>query len=141
MVYLYLAIHIDIPFYKVRVYIGYFLIFYTVGVLLTKMVLSVMIATNALNRSDNFVRSMGIIIDQERLKIADVLLTYTSDSLALFIYPFLVQHSRQVIRLEFRDYEKFCRFLKTCMNVHAYYYHLVAATVLISSITALLVPS
>ena len=140
LIYLYLAIRIESPFYTARIYIAYFLLIYTGGALLAKMVLSVLVATSYLDES-TLIQSMGIQIQSEILQFQDIIFTYAWDSIALFICPLFIQRSKIVKKSELENPVKYAKFIKTCKDVDFYYPSLITFTILVSTLGWIFVPS
>lgn len=70
---------IDTPFYTARIVVGYFMCLYTVSVLLSKMILTALLAANSLNKPDSLLQSLGILIDPKNLSVFDIIKTYIGD--------------------------------------------------------------
>lgn len=134
LVYLYLAIRIDIPFYAAKIYLSYFVLFYTTSILLTKMVLSVLVATDYYDESV-LIQSFGILIQSDILRYEDIMFTYACDSVTLFIFPLFIQRNTGVKNSEKENPEKYERFLKTCKDVYFYYPALITITILVSMLS------
>ena len=140
MIYLFLAIRIDLPFCTARIYLTYILLFYTGGVLLAKMVLSVLVATNYYDES-TLIQSFGILIQSEILYYQDIMFTYAWDSVTLFICPLFIQRNLGVKRSEVENPEKYGKLVKTWKDVYFYYPSLITITILVSILSWIFIPS
>lgn len=132
---------IDTPFYTARIVIGYFICLYTVSVLLSKMILTALLAANSLNKPVTLLQSLGILIDPKNLSVFDIIKTYIGDCVILLVSPILIQSSRYMKRIEKENIEKYDRSIRSHMNIHHYYYDLIAIAVIVSSIAAIFIPS
>lgn len=105
------------------------------------MVLTALIATKSLKRSDETIYSLGILIDAENLQVSDIFVTYAVDIIIICVSPILIQAARYYKRLEGDNYEKYKEFVLLNINLHCYYFIMIGIAVVISSISTLFIPS
>lgn len=132
---------IDTPYYTARFYISYFMLLYSVSIILAKVVMTSLVAAKSLASSDTIIQSLGIVIDPTKIVFYDIFKTFSVDIVFVMMTPLLILNSSKIKRLEKENIEKYNEFLITSMNLQEYYYITISIGVIFSMVSTLFVPS